>query len=410
MPEARQRLAGRSGLLSPLLCLALLTAVPCVEAGRKEAASASLEQVQSRIEALNKELDEAREAHSDAADALKQSERAISDTNRSLYELNRKHRDNRKALEALRQQKSGMEHTVLQQQQRLAELLHQQYLHGQQGYLQVVLSQQDPAAIARDLHYMRYVARARNALITSLRSNLGQVARLNQKTADTLQEIAGLKAEQERQRQALRQQQKEKQGVLSKLAQQIKQQRGEISKLRRDEKRLTSLLERLARIVPQAPRKSEPATRSAPRKNEELPSADLADSSFSALKGKLRLPVRGEIANRFGAAREDSGISWKGLFIRAGDGEEVKSVASGRVVFADWLRGFGNLLIVDHGSGYMSLYGNNQALLKKIGDSVSPGDTVATVGNSGGNAESGVYFELRHRSKPLDPMSWSVLR
>jgi septal ring factor EnvC (AmiA/AmiB activator) len=120
--------------------------------------------------------------------------------------------------------------------------------------------------------------------------------------------------------------------------------------------------------------------------------------------------VRGELANHFGAPREDSGISWKGLFIRAQEGGEVRAVAGGRVVFADWLRGFGNLMIVDHGNGYMSLYGNNQALLKRVGDEVRAGDSIAAVGNSGGNQESGLYFELRHLSKPFDPLAWCVVK
>ena len=131
---------------------------------------------------------------------------------------------------------------------------------------------------------------------------------------------------------------------------------------------------------------------------------------FSSLKGKLKLPVRGELANRFGSTREDSGVSWKGLFIKAAEGADVKSVASGRVVFADWMRGFGNLIIVDHGGGYMSLYGNNQAVLKHEGDEVSAGDTIAAVGNSGGNESNGLYYELRNQSRPFDPLSWSVVR
>ena len=109
-------------------------------------------------------------------------------------------------------------------------------------------------------------------------------------------------------------------------------------------------------------------------------------------------------------AREDTGVSWKGLFIKSPVGNEVKSVASGVVVFADWLRGFGNLLIIDHGNDYMSLYGYNQSLLKQVGDEVKAGDTVAAVGNSGGSETSGLYFELRHRSKPFDPLSWSTVR
>jgi septal ring factor EnvC (AmiA/AmiB activator) len=118
------------------------------------------------------------------------------------------------------------------------------------------------------------------------------------------------------------------------------------------------------------------------------------------------LPVRGELANRFGSPRADGGVTWKGLFIRSANGSEVKAVATGRVVFADWLRGFGNLMIVDHGNSYMSLYGNNETIHRQVGDAVRGGETIATVGNSGGNPDSGLYFELRHQGKPFDPLNW----
>jgi septal ring factor EnvC (AmiA/AmiB activator) len=122
------------------------------------------------------------------------------------------------------------------------------------------------------------------------------------------------------------------------------------------------------------------------------------------------LPVRGELANRFGSPRSDGGVVWKGLFIAARSGEEVRAIADGRVVFADWLRGFGNLLIVDHGDAYMSLYGNNEALYKRVGDLIHGGESIAAVGASGGNADSGLYFELRHEGRPLDPLDWVSIR
>ena len=132
-------------------------------------------------------------------------------------------------------------------------------------------------------------------------------------------------------------------------------------------------------------------------------------SSFTNLKGSLRLPVRGTVGNRFGAARQE-GSTWKGLFIRAGAGSEVRAIAAGRVVFADWMRGFGNLMIVDHGGNYLSIYGNNDALLKQVGDSLRGGEVIASVGNSGGNPESGLYFELRHQGQPIDPLKWVSLK
>ena len=141
-------------------------------------------------------------------------------------------------------------------------------------------------------------------------------------------------------------------------------------------------------------------------RNERVPEPQTLASAFSALRGQLALPVRGELSGRFGSPRSDGGLTWKGLFLAAKGGESVRAVAAGRVVYADWLRGFGNLLIVDHGENYMSLYGYNETLLKRVGDEVSGGDPVATVGNSGGGTESGLYFELRHQGKPFDPMTW----
>jgi septal ring factor EnvC (AmiA/AmiB activator) len=389
------------------LALALLT-LPLAHAAKPETSKEALQELKSRIESLKKELDSTKEAHSEAADALKKSEQAISAANRKLYEIARQQADSRQSLQSLQQELASLNETIQDQQQLLGKQFYQQYLNGQHGYLQIVLTGHDPNSVTRNLKYFSYLARARADMIDALRKNLEHVATLNERTSATLAEISALKEEQERQRQQLESEKKERKGVLQQLAGKIKTQRGEISKLRRDEKRLTNLVERLARIVPAKPKRKSP---SAPiRKNEALPNPSLADSAFATLKGKLNLPVRGDVVSRFGTSREDSGVSWKGLFIRAGEGSEVKSIASGTVVFADWLRGFGNLLIVDHGDGFMSLYGNNQTLLKNVGDEVGPGDNIASVGNSGGNAESGLYFEMRHRSKPFDPLKWCVVR
>lgn len=131
----------------------------------------------------------------------------------------------------------------------------------------------------------------------------------------------------------------------------------------------------------------------------------MPDGAFAALKGQLRPPVAGKVAARFGSKRGD-GPSWKGMFIRAAEGADVHTVASGRVVHASWLRGFGNLIIIDHGGQYWSLYANNQSLLRRVGEVVKAGDVIAAAGNTGGNEESGLYFELRHKGKEFDPASW----
>ncbi|MGH8740932.1 MAG: murein hydrolase activator EnvC family protein, partial [Burkholderiales bacterium] len=133
-------------------------------------------------------------------------------------------------------------------------------------------------------------------------------------------------------------------------------------------------------------------------------------AAFSKLRGRLSLPVRGELTGRFGAPRGAAGTEAKGVFIRAPQGQPVRAVASGQVVYAEWMRGFGNLLILDHGEAYLSIYANNEALLKQVGDVVAPGETIATTGASGGNEETGLYFELRHLGRAFDPLRWVKLK
>ncbi|MGV7208198.1 murein hydrolase activator EnvC family protein [Oxalobacteraceae bacterium A2-2] len=156
---------------------------------------------------------------------------------------------------------------------------------------------------------------------------------------------------------------------------------------------------------PAQPSVAELQARPAPRPADVALAPAAPDGAFASLRGQLRAPVSGKVAARFGAKRGD-GPTWKGMFIRAGEGTEIHAIAGGRVVFAEWLRGFGNLIIVDHGGQYMSIYGNNQSLLKRAGDVVKAGDTIASAGNSGGNEESGLYFELRHQGRAFDPATW----
>lgn len=404
-----------------LFTLSLTCAMPANAAKKPEASKQALSDLQQRLEALKKELDNSQEAHKDAADALKESERAISEANKKLYDINHRQQQSKKTLRQLEADSLKANEVLSQQQKLLSNQLYQQYIHGQQSYAQMILQSERPSDITRDVHYYSYIAKARTELINKMQDNLNHINQLNNETAAALKQVAELKQKQLEEKRALQAQKQNKSKIVSTLSKQIASQRGEIKKLSRDEKRLSQLVERLAKIIPKkqarkrtASRKTSPNTGgesiSSPEvvaRSEQLPSDEFAGVSFSSLKGKLKLPVRGEVTNRFGASREDSGISWKGLFIRANEGSEVKSVATGRVVFADWLRGFGNLIIVDHGSGYMSLYGNNEAVLKQVGEIVQAGDAIASVGNSGGNATNGLYYELRRQSRPFDPMSWS---
>lgn len=360
-----------------------------------------LKELRKSIAALQKELESAEEIKSEAADALKQSEQAISRINSKLQELNQGQRQLDNTLAQLQQQTRAGQQQLNTQRELLGRLLLRQYQQGEQGYLKILLNQQDPNQAMRQLSYYAYLSQARVELISGLRQNLQRLRALARLTREKNAALERIRTEQNTQKQQLLVEQNARKNVLARLSKKIQSQRKEMGRLVRDEKRLTRLVERLSRIVP---------GRKEGVRNSKLPDAGTFGIPFAQLKGKLRLPVRGELASRFGSPREDGGALWRGLFIRAPGGEEVKAVADGQVVFADWLRGFGNLLIVDHGGGYMSLYSNNETLYKQIGDNVRSGDTVASVGNSGGNPESGLYFELRFQSKTFDPMQWVTLK
>lgn len=388
----------RLSVFAVLIAGSFLLATPVWPANKEE-----LKQLRSRIEAMQKELAGSEESKSEAADALRESERAISETNRKLAELAGQQRDANAALNQLQTQSRRLESEIQSQQVLLGKLLYQQYLGGQQEYLRLLLNRQDPNQVARDLHYFGYISRARADWLKSLRVNLAELEQLTRQSREKSAELAAIQAEQAEQKKRLEKDKAERQKVLARISRQIDKQRREISKLQRDENRLTRLIEKLGQILS---RKNS----AAPLSNTKVPDASVDTSPFAQLKGKLNLPVRGELANRFGSPRSDGGVLWKGLFIRSPSGQEVKAVAAGRVVFADWLRGFGNLLIVDHGQGYMSLYGNNETLYKQVGEAIHGGDTIAAVGNSGGNPDSGLYFEVRYQGKPLDPLTWVTLK
>ena len=384
-------------LILTLLCAGAQAAAPASNAQKEE-----LKQLRSRIEALQKTLAASEDTKNETADALRESERAISETNRLLRGLAEDRRAVNERLADLRDQNRRTSVDLEGQRTRLARLLYQQYTGGQPDAVKLLLNREDPNQIAREMHYLAQLAHARAELIGSLRTNLGRITNLTQETQRQSAELAAINAKQQAQRKRLESEKSARKAVLIKVSRQIEKSRREISTLKRDETRLAKLVDQISQMLA---RTKPPALR-----NERLPDGSADSGAFAQLKGRLHLPVRGELKNRFGGPREGSGVLWKGLFIASATGQEVKAVAAGRVVFADWLRGFGNLLIIDHGDSYMSLYGNNEALFKQVGDAARSGETVAAVGNSGGNMDSGLYFEIRHLGNAFDPLTWVSLR
>jgi septal ring factor EnvC (AmiA/AmiB activator) len=365
---------------------------------------AELERLRGRIEVLTKSLEGEEVSRVEAADSLKDSERAISQANRGLLGLNQQQREVQSRLKELGTQSRRAETGIAAQRERLGKLLAREAALGERDYFKVLFNGSDPFAVARDLTYYGYIARAQADFVQSLKLGLKQVRELADQTRDKGTELTGIEEEQRRERKALLAEQEEKRRVLDQIAAKIRAQREEIGVLKQDEQRLSKLVEALGKALAAEPR--QPGLR-----NERTPeAAGASGGAFASLKGRLRLPIRGELTNRYGAKRSDGGVTWKGLFIRAEPGTEVRAVADGQVVFADWIRGFGNLTIVDHGHNYLSIYGNNESLVRQVGSRVATGEVIATVGNSGGNPETGLYFELRYEGHAFDPMKWVSLK
>ena len=371
-----------------------------------------LKALRGRIESLKTELDQKEATRRESRDALRESERAISDANRELGSLEAESRGAQDALQALAARRRALGAGLEKQQAAIARMLAARHAAGPPDVLRVLLSGNDPNDAARHLYYLAEIARASARVLGQYRADAAELDRVSQLAAEKTARLEAIEAERRTGRQKIQAESRERRKVLDKLAGEIRAGRKEIKGLLADESRLARLVEEIGKVLAAKPGAGYARRRAMPA--EKAPdAADLAEAAqgvFSSLRGKLRLPVRGELVARFGSPRTEGNGSSKGVFIRSTEGQQVRAVAAGRVVFADWMRGFGNLLIVDHGETYLSVYGNNEALLKQPGDSVAAGEPIATVGSTGGSAETGLYFELRHLGKAFDPLQWSNLR
>lgn len=290
---------------------------------------------------------------------------------------------------AIGEQRQALERSLAQRQASIGRMLAARHASGAPDALRVALSGNDPAAASRTLHYVSYVTRASAVMLGEYRAGIAEAERLAQEAQAKRERLRSLEQASRADREKIVAERRERRRVLARVAVEVRKSRSEIKVLRADEARLARLVEELGRVV-------------AARVE--------SGAAFSRLRGQLRLPVRGELTGRFGAPRGASGSEAKGVFIRAPEGQPVRAIASGQVVYADWMRGFGNLLILDHGEAYLSIYANNESLLKQVGDVVAPGEVIATTGASGGNEETGLYFELRHLGRAFDPLRWVKLK
>ncbi|MDT8363150.1 MAG: peptidoglycan DD-metalloendopeptidase family protein [Nitrosomonas sp.] len=366
-----------------------------------------LRDVQAHIEILRKELTEKEATKSKTADTLRDIESLISSFQHKLLQLKQRQAEISNELARLQQSSEQLNDDLLIRQMQLGKLLYFQNLIQKPDYLALLLKQKNPDEITRKLYYYRYLARSRSRHIDELRDLHAQLVGLAENQAREHDAFKQSQQEYFEQMQLLTQEKTRHAHLLATLSRETSQKHQALSGLMQDEQHLSELVERLNRqLIQKKPSIPEKFSGKPILRNDQLPPATASGGSFASMKGKLRLPVRGELVNRFGSPRERGGVKWNGLFIRAAAGSEVKAIASGRVIFAEWIRGFGNFMILDHGDHYMSLYGHNDALSKRVGEAIRSGDTIAVVGNGGGSSQSGLYFELRYKGKPFDPLTW----
>ncbi len=349
---------------------------------------AQLEALKNRAQSLQRQLNQDRGEQDSVQTDLERIETDIAQINRQIRETQDALRSGQQRLARLEGEAALQEAQLTEQRQGLEQLVYATFLMGHQEYLKLLLNQEDPARLGRTMTYYRYLARARTEQIDALRRILDRIRDLGIEISTQQRELRDLETTQLEHRQALNERQAERVVYLTEVKRRISSREDELRQVRRDEQRLTRLLEDLRSYLADLP-------------------ADVGErKAFGQMRGRLRLPVEGRLAARFGQTRSSTGTAWQGVFVRADEGVPVRAVFHGRVAFADWLRGFGLLLILDHGDGYMSLYSHNQVLYKQVGDWVEAADLIGRVGVSGGLDDPGLYFEIRHNGEPRDPLVW----
>lgn len=388
-------------LAPPLLALLVGVAAPVsaspaepAKALEEQQKAAQLKALGARIADLQQELERKFTTRSRLEKDLEQSEKKILADNLGLQDLDKQLQQQEQELARLRLEQARHKEGLGRHQALLQKQAVMGYLAGREEYLKLLLNQQEPGAIPRMMEYYRYFHLARNQEMTVLQDQLHALQSLEQDIRRGADQLAETRLGLANRQRSLEEEQSKRQRLLADLRQQISSGEQRLSRLQLDERRLRELLDGLRRYMQDLP----------PEPPQDV--ARVPGGKFSARSGKLHWPVRGKTVARFGQARDGGAPPWQGVLIDAPAGSTVAAIHDGRVAFADWLRGFGQLLIIDHGEGYMSLYGYNQQLLKKTGERVKAGEPVAKVGDSGGQNHAGLYFEVRHNGKPKNPARW----
>jgi septal ring factor EnvC (AmiA/AmiB activator) len=348
---------------------------------------AKLEVLRSRISGLQAEIQTKRGEKTELAGHLQDAERQIGRLARKLRVLDARLQRQRQRLKQLRDDQLAQTRALDGQRAALAQQVRAAYAMGRQERLKILLNQQDPATVSRVMVYYDYLNRARAQRMRDIRVQMQRLAVVEREILDEERTLAGLRDEQEAELTSMQRTQAIRQRVVAELIRELGDQGRQLKRLQGNERDLQTLIKGLEQAL------------------ADIPTVYPQQRKFAGLRGRLPWPAKGRLVNRFGAPKLGS-LRWDGVMISAPEGREIRAVHYGRVAFADWLRGFGLLLIVDHGDGYMTLYGHNQSLFKEAGDWVDVGEPLALVGSSGGRERAGVYFGIRHQGRAVDPAKW----
>lgn len=346
-----------------------------------------LEEVRARIREVQSGIEAARDESGALQEELQEAEISAAALRGELDALERDVAEREQRLAQLRTQAQEQQDAMQRESAQMGRQIRAAYLTGRDDFLKLLLNQEDPALIGRMLAYHEYFNRARLQRMQAMGEAMDDLARVQVQIQDEAAGLDNLKQQQLVHLGEMDRRRASRQEILVRIEAQISDQDQELRRLQRNEQELTGLLQRI--------HVRKPAT------------TEFEDHTpFATLKGKLAWPVPGQVLTPFGAEKKGGRLRAQGVTLAADAGAEVHAVSDGRVVFADWFRNLGLLLIVDHGSGYMSLYGHNEALLKKSGDLVAAGEIISRAGDTGGAGETGLYFEIRHEGAPQDPVLW----
>ena len=349
-----------------------------------------LEQVRDKISDLKKSMDKSASDRDRLTAELQEAEAEISEKRIRLKELERERDFSTRRKAELDGQLARREAELDEESEELAEQVRAAYMSGSQEKIKLLLNQRDPATIGRLMAYYGYLNDYRSQNIEVVTAAIRELAKLRSEVAAEEARISELAKARYDELSKLGQAQERRQTLLTRLKDKISGEGREVERLAAQEEDLSRLIAELTSILSDYPITSE--------------------APFTTHKGRLTWPVAGKLTHDFGQPRAAGQLKWNGVVLAAPRGREVRSVYHGRVEFADWLAGLGLLVIVNHGEGYMTLYGYNETILKNTGDWVAPGDVIATIGDSGGQAQPGLYFEIRKGAEPINPRQWITRR